>query len=163
MSLTQTYQFDSQVLIDANKHVVNSPKLLQTALKRRELRLRQLTLKIVAVSPGAVHYPIRWKSDRQRRKVMAMLSEQGNLPYQRTGSLLEGYNAKFEFTDEGGAFVVENTSPVAQYIIGDDQQPFHLDTGWKYLPNVVDEQVVPLVLRDYEETWYSVADPFVRE
>lgn len=156
-----SFEFDKSILIDAQKHIVNSPKLLQRAMKRREPRLRQITIKIVAVKPGPVKYPIHWTSRRQQRKVMKLLREQNNIPYQRKDDLINSYDAKFKFDADGGTFMVENTSPVAQYVIGDSQQKFHDITGWRKLEDVVDEQVVPLVFDDFEKTFYSVANPFV--
>lgn len=156
-----SFEFDKSILIDAQKHIVNSPKLLQRAMKRRESRLRQLTLKIVKVEPRPAVHPIRWTSARQRRFVMAKLREENNLPYQRTGKLINSYDAKFKFDADGGTFMVENTSPIAQYVIGDSQQKFHDITGWRKLEDVVDEQVVPLVFDDFEKTFFSVANPFI--
>lgn len=158
-----SFDFDIQVLIDAERNLVNSPKLLQRAMKRREPRLKKIVIPIVAVEPEGVHYPIRWTSPRQHRKVMAMLKEQGNLPYERTHELRDSWNAKFVFDADGGDFMIENISPAAPFVVGDRQQGFHADTGWINAEEVIDDRVVPLVLDDFEETFYSVADPFVRQ
>jgi hypothetical protein len=147
-------------LDSASKHVRSSPKLMQRAMKRRESRLRQLSLRIVRVTPPPAKHPIRWTSERQRRYVMAKLREENNLPYERTNTLVAAWDAKFQLDGDGGAFALFNTSPVAPFVIGDKQQIFHEDTGWMYAPDVIDRDIVPLVLNDYETTWYTVSDPF---
>ena len=160
MVLSSNFEFDRSIFEQSSKHAVNFPNLMQRSLKRRESRLRQLVLKIVKVEPPSAKHPIRWKSDKQRRFVMAKLREEGNLPYQRNHDLRDAWDAKFHFDADGGAFLIENTSPIATFVIGDDQQPFHNDTGWLYAPDVIDNQIVPLVLNDYDQTVTTIADPF---
>ena len=157
-----SFEFDTQALIDAERNLVSSPKLMQRALKRRESRLKKLTLSVVQVEPGPPRYPIRWKSRRQQRAYFATNGFGKGIPYQRTGGLNEAWNVKFSFDADGGDFLIENTSDVATYVIGENQQPFHADTGWIDAAEVIDNEVVPLVLNDFEETFYTVADPFVR-
>lgn len=136
---------------------------MQRALKRRESRLRQLTLKIVAVEPGAPKPGITRKmTPRQRRAYFATDGFGHGIPYERTHALVNAWQAKFQFDEDGGAFVVENTSPVATYVVGEFQQSFHADTGWINAEQVIDNEVVPLVMNDYEQTFYAVADPFVK-
>lgn len=153
------YQFDTAALDLADRRVNASPKLMQRAMKRQQPRLRRRVLKIVAVEPGPPRYPLRWESAKQRRFVMRKLRLEGNLPYRRTHELVNAWDAKFEFTEDDGAFVVENTSAKARWVVGEDQQRYHADTGWVYGPRVVDE-FVPIVLTAYEETWITVSDPF---
>lgn len=157
-----SFDFDIDVLINAERKLVNSPKLLARAMKRRQPRLRQLALSIVAVEPGPVHYPIRWKSRKQQRAYFATDGFGQGIPYRRTGGLVQAWDAKFVLDAEGGAFVIENTSPIADYVIGGDQMPYHADTGWIRADQVIDNEVVPLILNDIEQTFYAVCDPFVR-
>ena len=58
--------------------------------------------------------PVHWDSDRQRRKVMAMLREQGNIPYERTYKYQEGW--KIEPLDNAVRFY--NDTPGNQHISG---------------------------------------------
>jgi hypothetical protein len=157
-----SFSFDTDILINAERKLVESPKLLARALKRRQPRLKKLAVSIVAVEPGPVHHPIRWKSERQRRAYFATDGFGQGIPYQRTGALNQAWDAKFEFDADGGDFVIENTSPIATYVIGDDQQPYHEQTGWIKAQEVIDDRIVPLVFNDFEETFYTICDPFVR-
>lgn len=134
-----------------------SPKLMQTAYDRNTRRLRSRIVERLAAEPGTPQYPIRWKSDKQRRYVMAKLREEGNLPYQRTHALSEGWKAVVEQDGSGGIMTVTNPSPIARYVQGDDAQPFHLDTGWKQVGDVISDARV-----EAEEvliqTWFTVTD-----
>ena len=91
------------------------------------------------VEPGAPRYPLRWKSDKQRRYVMAKLRREGNLPYKRTGQLAASWFVWSEGSADSGMVGVENGSPVGRWVYTDDQQPFHKDTGWPRMEPVVDE------------------------
>lgn len=136
-----------------------SPKLMQTAYERATRRLRSQMLEKLREEPGKPKYPIRWKSERQRRYVLAKLREDGNLPYERTGALLKAWRVVMEADGSGGIMTVENTSPSARYVVGDDAQPFHLDTGWVQGADVVSE-FRPVAEDILIETWFTVADPF---
>ena len=67
---------------------------------------------------------IRWKSERQRRYVLANVK----LPYRRTGWLAK----QWFVTPTGNAqVVVRNKARYAAFVIGKAQQPFHKDRGWR--------------------------------
>lgn len=134
-----------------------SPKLMQTAYNRNTRRLRSRVVERLATEPDRPQYPIRWKSDKQRRFVMAKLREEGNLPYQRTHALSKGWKAAAEQDGEGGIMTVSNKSPIAQYVQGDDAQPFHLDTGWSQVGNVISDARVEAE-EVLVQTWYTVTD-----
>lgn len=86
--------------------------------------------------PGSPKYPLRWKSARQRRYVMAKLRREGNLPYQRTGQFQDAWDFSLFGFDGGFEAIIGNTAktdrgePLATFIVGQHQQPFHADTGW---------------------------------
>jgi len=48
----------------------------------------------------------------------------------RTGALGRAWQTVIESTNTGAAIVVRNTSKVARYVVGDNQQTFHTITGW---------------------------------
>lgn len=98
---------------------------------------------------------VRWKSERQRIRVIAYLKETGNYPYQRTRAMVEGWRVRYEASKGKGSLgsiFVSNTAQAENaegqvihyypYVIGDSgspraQQPFHADTGWYRLADVV--------------------------
>lgn len=136
---------------------LRSPKLMQTAFKRNVSRLRSRILDDLQQDPGPVHYPIRWKSERQRRFVMAKLRSEGNLPYERTGALQAGYRIVAIDDGEGGILQVTNNVPYANFVVGDDAQPFHLDTGWRQVGTAIAnyrEEAEDVLI----QTWFTVTD-----
>lgn len=105
--------------------------------------------------PAAGYYPLRWASERQRRYVMAMLRAQGNLPYQRTGQLEQGWYSALAFTANGGAITIGNDTPYANYVQGDDIQPMFQQIPWMPLALVAQagfEEIQEIVVQD----WYFV-------
>ena len=67
---------------------------------------------------------VRWKSERQRRYVLA----KGRLPYRRTGWLAKQW---FVTPTSSAQVVVRNKARYAAFVVGKAQQPFHKDRGWK--------------------------------
>lgn len=159
MSFSMSFAFDLTAFDLADRHVIASPKLMERAMKRQQGRLKTRALKIVRVKPGKVKYPIKWKSERQRRAFFATNGFGGGIPSTRTDKLINSWDATFEFTESGGAFILENDDPKYRFVEGEDQQPFHVITGWIYAPDVIDD-FVPTVLDAYEQTWITVGDPF---
>lgn len=152
-------QVDTDILDQIADTVRQSPGLMNTAAARYLGRRKSDLLRALRTEPGAPSYPLRWKSARQRRYVMAKLRREGNLPYRRTHALATNWDVVLRLDNDGGTFTVENDTPYARYVQGDDAQPFHMDTGW---PQVTDYAA------DYEailndgliEVWYTVSDPF---
>jgi hypothetical protein len=129
---------DVDVLEGLNDAVRTAPKrfnLLYGRLAKQiqlngEARLRK--------QPGSPNYPLRWKSPKQRRAVMAKLRREGNLPHRRTGRSARAWTIYLTNPNEGAAeLIVENRTPHIRFLEGDDQQPFHIDTGWLYAPTVI--------------------------
>lgn len=135
-----------------------SPKLMETAFKRQISRLKRQVLDELADEPGKPKYPLRWKSARQRRFVMAKLRRENNLPYQRKHQLAKGWRVTDDVLSEGGLFAVENATPYARFVQGDDAQPFHLDTGWTQVGEVV-SKYREIAEERLIQTWFTVADP----
>lgn len=147
---------DTDILQAIAEQAQKTPKLMQTAYDRATRRLRSRIVETLSTEPGPPQYPIRWKSQKQRRYVMAKLREEGNLPYQRTHALSEGWKAAIEQDGSGGIMTVTNKSPVAQYVQGDYAQPFHLGR-WPQAGDVISDARV-----EAEEvliqTWFTVTD-----
>lgn len=110
----------------------------------------------LSAEPGRPKYPIRWKSERQRRAYFATRGFGHGIPYVRTHKLSQGWRVVLDdITASTGVFRIENSAPETRYVQGDDAQPYHLDTGWV--------QSAP-VIRKHEDkfqdavisTWYKV-------
>ena len=82
--------------------------------------------------PGKPSYPLRWRSAAQRQAVMAKLRAENNLPYRRTNRLKKSWDAEKDvqsITIYNDAKDPTTGEFYADYVIGEDQQPFHADTG----------------------------------
>ena len=149
----------TDILEAISDQIGRTPRLMQTAYKRQLSRLRSQILADLRQEPGKPRYPLRWKSERQRRFVMAKLSREGNLPYQRTHRLSKGWDIVFTDTADGGVMSAFNETPYARFVQGDDAQPFHLDTNWIQAADVIvkweDVAADRLIT-----TWFVVSDPF---
>jgi hypothetical protein len=109
----------------------------------------QLIIRELSTEPGKPRYPIRWKSQRQRRFVMAMLRRigQADTGYIRTHRLSQGWTIVLDdITASTGVFRIVNNNRAVPYVQGDFAQPYHLDTGWP--------QAAP-VIRKYEDQLQS--------
>lgn len=142
-----------EAIADAAK---TATKRMNKAYKRRIKTIRQNVLDELRETPGKPHYPLRWKSAKQRRFVMAKLRREGNLPYRRTGGLEAGWTTHIRDRKDGAIFDITNNKPYARYVQGDDAQPFHLDTGWPQAADIVSkwrEKATDLLI----DTWADVA------
>ncbi len=81
--------------------------------------------------PGAVVYPIQWKSKRQQRAFFATNGFGSGIPYKRTHRLSQGYRVIYQRTGDNQAqLTAENDAAALRFVKGAEQQPFHFNTGW---------------------------------
>ena len=153
--------FDLEALDLIDQRVISSPRLMGRAMKRQQPRVRKRVVKILAVEPGGVFYPIAWTTAKQRRAFFASNGFGRGIPTQRTHDIKNSWQVEFNFTEDGGDYLIENTSDHARWVIGFDQQQFHANTGWIYAPAAIDE-VTPIVLDIYAQTWLVVSDPYIK-
>lgn len=154
--ISASLKVDTDILDAINDTARKSPGLMATAYGRQITRRKSALLKELRTEPGSPNYPIRWTSERQRRFVMAKLKREGNLPYRRTHGLVNAWEA--EFNPQTGEVTVSNPVPSAVYVVGEQQQGFHRDTGWRDYEDVLADAVV-LASDILIETWYVIADP----
>jgi hypothetical protein len=103
----------------------------------------------------------RWKSDAQRKAVMAKLRKAGNLPYQRTHRLVKSWRIVLTADETGGVFGATNATPYARYVQGLDQQPMHLDSGWARIDTTAEAYRQP-ALDATAGAWHRVTNPFAK-
>lgn len=159
--ITVRVQVEKDVISAFNQAITNSPKLLETAFNREVGRLRTRIVAALREDPGPVAYAdqgrLRWKSERQRRAFFATNGFGGGIPYRRTGALQQAYDVRKESSENGGILLVTNSSPVADYVVGESTQPYHLDTGWPQVADVV-VQFEEIATEALIETWLTVTD-----
>lgn len=156
--ISVTLTVDADILEAIDVAARDAPKLMQTAYDRQTRRLRSQLKEELAAYPPQPKYPLRWKSDRQRRYVMALLRRTNNLPYKRTNRLGKGWKVTVVSDNANGVLMVENEVSYARFVQGDDAMPYHLDTQWPQLAPIISE------FREQAEerliqTWFSIIDP----
>lgn len=102
-------------------------------------------------APSSPKYPLRWKSDKQRRYVMARLRKENNLPYRRRGRLENAWSGSSTIKE----VVIANTARdsltgafIAPFVIGNFQQPFHADTGWTKRTAKIEKGILQPIILD---------------
>lgn len=157
-------QVPTDVIDAINDAAIQSPKLMQTAYKRATSRLKARWLVALRKEPPGAsnYYKLPWKSDKQRRFVMAKLRKEGNLPYQRTHRLSQGWDVEFESFEDGGAVTVTNGAPESIFVYGDldtPRQPMFEKIPWLE-PNGVNNEFLDEAEEVLIQTWYTTVDPF---
>jgi hypothetical protein len=130
------------------RRVAANASLAIRALKETLLpRLRE------APPPRMPMQPIAWTSVRQRRAVMAFLRRTGNIPYQRTDRMRQGWKVAYEPSRERGAL---GTLSVANYIRGARAWPEGQVYYWQF---VVGRAGEPGYQQGFHaaQGWYSLA------
>ena len=145
---------DDAPLRDVADKARTLPTRFQGKVVAKMPRLKSQVLTITAVRPGPVVYAgppsasgnptLRWKSERQRRAFFASNGFGAGIPYERRagpGDLLGAYDVTLDATDANGTITLTNSDPAAPFVVGEFQQPFHVDTGWLNVDTVQDQNV----------------------
>jgi len=100
--------------------------------------------------PGSVVRPIEWESPAQERWARWALGA-GILPHRRTSEFFRHFDVISDRRAAQAAII--NTADFATYIIGDRQQKFHRNTGYRKMESYEDEALkgaVPVVNKALE-------------
>lgn len=128
--------------------------VLQAAQRGAVVRLRRT---LVPRPNNQSDYPLTWRSERQRRYVMAKLRRENNLPYRRTGRMVGGWSARVRFTPRGGQLEVVNPSAVLDFVAGTGPARQPMFPRWynynEVLARAANEELAPLVARAWSEVW----------
>lgn len=150
-------QIDDDVLIALKEAIKQSPSIVNTAFERAlsRKRIKQNMLDDIRNAPEKPKYPIRWKTERQRRAFFATDGFGKGIPYQRTGGLQRSWRVTTRTTTAAGVLALETDVKSAIYVQGDYAQPFHLDSGWPQVSDVV-AKYDPILTDTLIDVWYSV-------
>lgn len=158
---------DADVLDAIRIHVGRAPSLMKTATTRQVRRLASVLRKRLAESepPELPELPFVWSTNpeaqkRARRWYFANKVPRGSAGgrYQRTGALIEAYRVIADITNYDALITLINTSPGAEYVVGDRQVPSHRATGWEQIDDVALDASVELNDR-LIETWLAISLP----
>ncbi len=87
--------------------------------------------------PGPVVYPIEWESDLQELMWHITDGFGGGIPSQRTGEFFRNYDVRVNRALAEAAIV--NTSEYADFLVGERQQRFHANTGYRKITSYEDD------------------------
>lgn len=120
-------------IIQAYRDLADDYPVVSRRAFRGELeRVLKPALDLLKKEPGPPVYPIRWKTERQRRAFFATHGFGRGIPASRSQPpvVLEGWSLEVSGTGFDLDVSLGNDVPWARYVQGDDAQPFHLDTGY---------------------------------
>ncbi len=152
-----TWDIDDDIIIAYRQKLARMPQLLQKAYRGEVQRVATKALAELRAQPGRPKYPIRWKTERQRRAYFATDGFGGGIPSRRSGAVSRGW--QWGFTSDGNTGTVEifNDVPYTRFVQGDDAQPFHLDTGWPQAAKIAtrtEEELTDALIK----TWFSIVE-----
>jgi hypothetical protein len=139
--------------------VARIPGVFTTAWQRQQGRIRSYAKRVLRVKPGKPKYPIKWKSERQRRAFFATDGFGRGIPTKRTDVMIDAWDVKFKATTTGGQLTLINDTPYAEFVVGDDQQPFHKESGWYQVEDKV-QQINTFAADTLESVWVTSTDIF---
>lgn len=142
------------------KHMNKVPGLTRGFVTKLVNARRRLIRERLQTEPGPPQYPIRWKSERQRRFVMWLLRTLGNLPYVRTHALSQAWIVRVLFNqkDRGGTVELSNPAEAAPFVYGPHQQPYH-EYRWENYRDVAADEANALE-EDLASAYVTLADPY---
>jgi len=79
--------------------------------------------------------PYQWQSEKQRRAYFASDGFGGGIPYQRTGSMSDGWT--YSNTSDWTRVNIENNVTYTRYVVGETIQRGHVADGWRYYLDVI--------------------------
>lgn len=104
---------------DTLEAIDRAPKTMNTFIERtlKPDIERQVNQRLRQNAP-APRYPLRWKSERQRRAVMAKLRRNNNLPYRRTGRMIREWEVNVLTDNQGGLVEVSHPWQHIDKVVG---------------------------------------------
>jgi hypothetical protein len=109
------FQFDDDVVEALGDAIKAAPKTMETFVKKS---LPHGAVAELRRNPRKPKYPLKWRSDKQRRFVMAKLRRANNLPYRRTGKLSGGWKLVTVISRETITVSLDNEVPYAGFVVG---------------------------------------------
>lgn len=148
-----------ELLKRIDNNIVRSVSRMQLYMKGQQGKIALKVIRKLGTVPGAPVYPIRWKSERQRRAFFASKGFGRGIPTQRKNVIIKAWTADVRTDAYGGVITLNNPHKAWVFIQGPYAQPFHISTGYTQLKDVQDEFMseTEIVVAD---GWYHAADPF---
>jgi len=157
------FEFDFQVDHDIFEAwadaVEQSPQTTRVFIEGTILGDIRQKVKAVNLYPPPVKYPIDWTTPKQKGyyfKFIAKYDKDGNIiPYKRRGTFFDKVVVELDPIDLN--LNITNPNPVARYVIGDQQQRFHRNTGWRN-PTENYLEILVMAQDDIINAWFDIID-----
>jgi hypothetical protein len=154
-----TVSYDKKVFEDLAKQVAAAPTTMNiyaTRTIRMEVE-KYVVRNLVNVTIPPPTIPLKWRSERQRKYVMAKLRKEGNLPYKRTGALQKAWKVSAAKEGGGSVIAVSNDSDIAEYVMGSssDRQPMF--PHWYHYEDILlkaDDLATDMAIN----AWYDIVE-----
>ena len=146
-------------LKDTDRKLSNATNKLRLLMKGKQGKIGLKAIAMLGTIPGGPVYPIRWKSNKQRRAFFASKGFGRGIPTGRKNVIINAWTAEVTTDPYGGVVRLTNPFDAWVYIQGSFVQPFHIDSGYVQLKDVADEFIKDgtLVIAD---AWLEASDPF---
>lgn len=154
-----TVQYDKDVIEALQKAIADAPTTMNIYTTRtiRKQIDDYIVKNLVNVRVPKPSYPLTWRSDKQRRYVMAKLRKAGNLPYKRTGDFQRAWKTTGVNDKSAAIITVSNDSGITEYVSGSsaDRQPMF--PQWYHYEDVLlkaEEMATDLAIN----AWFGILD-----
>lgn len=154
-----TVQYNPKVFDDLSKQIAKAPTTLNiyvTTAIRKEVE-NYVVRELVTVSIPKPTYPLKWKSDKQRRYVMAKLRKAGNIPYERTGKFQRAWKVTAVKDKSGGVITVSNDSGITEYVAGSSSERQPMFPQWYHYEDALlkaEEFATDMAIN----AWYDIVE-----
>jgi hypothetical protein len=122
-----TLTYDKDVFTELSREIAAAPTTMNIYVTRTIAKEvdAYVVRNLVNVNIPKPTYPLVWKSQKQRRYVMAKLRKEGNLPYRRTGAFQKAWKTAAAKGNDGSILTVSNDSGITEYVTGSgpERQP----------------------------------------
>ncbi len=109
------FEFDTDIVDAVQDAIKAAPKTMQTFIQKS---LPHGAVAELQREPSKPSYPLKWRSEKQRRFVMAKLRKANNLPYRRTGKLRGGWKLVTVISRDSITVALGNDVPYAGFVTG---------------------------------------------
>ena len=109
------FEFDSDVVDAMQDALKAAPKTMQTFIQKS---LPHGAVAELQRNPSSPRYPLKWRSEKQRRFVMAKLRMANNIPYRRTDKLRGGWKLVTVISRDAITVALDNDVPYAGFVTG---------------------------------------------
>ena len=142
----------------------HAPDVVNVRVNATVNRVRDALLAKFRTEPGAVVYPIKWTSDRQRKAFFASNGFGHGIPYTRSHDLVNAWHLVVVYqANRLTQIALSNDNPARQFVTGWRQQQFHAITGWYKDADLLDQadaELTDAIETDLIQSFYAIDEAY---